>query len=289
MENNLIRNEQMQDLDEAMAALRKLNLIDDFLFDVATVDLETCKIIIELSTGLKIREIRWKEGQKVIHNIPGKRGIRMDFYVEDEDGRIFNVEMQKRNEGNIPKRTRFYQALLDAPLLNRGERSFDNLNATYIIVICEFDLYGLGRYRYTFENACKEVPELSLGDECTKIILNTKGNNDSEVDRSLIDFLHYVEKSSSDTIPEDCDERLRHLHEKLEHIKSSKQMGVTYMKMEERDRLIREEGEKLGEERINELNLRLIAEKRYDDLEKAAKDHEYRQKLYEEYGIKKTC
>ena len=34
----------------------------------------------------------------------------MDFYVEDEEGRIFDVEMQKRNEGNIPKRTRFCRA-----------------------------------------------------------------------------------------------------------------------------------------------------------------------------------
>ena len=50
-------------------------------------------------------------------------------------------------------------------------------------------------------------------------------------------------------IPEDCDERLKHLHRKLEEIKANEQMGVTYMKMEERDRLIREEGRKEGERR----------------------------------------
>ena len=136
--------------------LEHMNLMDDFLFDVATVDLETCKIIIELSLGIKIREIRWKEGQKVVHNIPGNRGIRMDFYVEDSEGQVFDVEMQKRNEGNIPKRTRFYQALIDAPMLKSGERGFDNLKPAYIIVICGFDQYGFGKYRYTFENRCKE-------------------------------------------------------------------------------------------------------------------------------------
>ena len=64
--------------------------------------------------------------------------------------------------------------------------------------------------------------------------------------KPLVDFLHYIERSSEDNVPEDCDERLKHLHRKLEEIKANEQMGVTYMKMEERDRLIREEGEQKG-------------------------------------------
>ena len=216
--------------------------MDDFLFDAATVDLETCKIIIELSLGITIRNIVWKEGQKVIHNLPGNRGIRLDFYVEDDQGQVFDVEMQKRNEGNIPKRTRFYQALIDAPMLKSGERGFDGLKPAYIVVICGFDLFGYGLYRYTFDNRCKEVPDLVMGDECQKIILNTKGKNDHEVEKTLADFLHYVEKSSDENVPEDCDERLKHLHKKIHQIKMSEEIGVSYMKMEERDRLIRDEG-----------------------------------------------
>lgn len=220
--------------------------MDDFLFDAATVDLETCKIIIELSLGITIRNIVWKEGQKVIHNLPGNRGIRLDFYVEDDQGQVFDVEMQKRNEGNIPKRTRFYQAWIDAPMLKSGERGFDGLKPAYIVVICGFDLFGYGLYRYTFDNRCKEVPDLVMGDECQKIILNTKGKNDHEVEKALVDFLHYVEKSSEENVPEDCDERLKHLHKKIHQIKMSEEIGVSYMKMEERDRLIRDEGLRRG-------------------------------------------
>lgn len=236
----------MYDPESVLAPLQKLNLMDDFLFDAATVDLETCKIIIELSLGITIRNIVWKEGQKVIHNLPGNRGIRLDFYVEDDQGQVFDVEMQKRNEGNIPKRTRFYQALIDAPMLKSGERGFDGLKPAYIVVICGFDLFGYGLYRYTFDNRCKEVPELVMGDECQKIILNTKGKNDHEVEKALVDFLHYVEKSSEENVPEDCDERLKHLHKKIHQIKMSEEIGVSYMKMEERDRLIRDEGLRRG-------------------------------------------
>ena len=90
--------------------LKEMNLTDDFLFDVATAELENCKTIIELSTGLRLKSLKWKEGQKVIHNIPGKRGIRMDFVAESEgrkysktkqilsgiDGRAITEEWRKR-------------------------------------------------------------------------------------------------------------------------------------------------------------------------------------------------
>ena len=85
-----------------------------------------------------------------------------------------------------------------------------------------------------------------MGDECSKIILNTKGKSEAGVDRALIDFLHYVEKSSEENVPEDCDERLKHLHKKIHQIKMSEEIGVSYMKMEERDRLIRDEGLRRG-------------------------------------------
>lgn len=85
-----------------------------------------------------------------------------------------------------------------------------------------------------------------MGDECQKIILNTKGKNDHEVEKALVDFLHYVEKSSEENVPEDCDERLKHLHKKIHQIKMSEEIGVSYMKMEERDRLIRDEGLRRG-------------------------------------------
>lgn len=57
-------NMQISNEEEILAPLRKLNLLDDFLFDVATVDLETCKIILELSLGIHIKKLSWREGQK---------------------------------------------------------------------------------------------------------------------------------------------------------------------------------------------------------------------------------
>ena len=228
--------------------MQELNLTDDFLFDVATEELENCKAIIELTTGLRLKSLKWKSGQKVIHNLSGKRGVRLDFIAESEDGRIFDVEMQNRNEGNIPKRTRFYQALIDAPILKSGERGFDKMNPLYIIIICNYDPYGKKKYCYTFDNQCKEVPGLRLGDEVTKLLLSTKGENEEEVSKELVDFLHYVTESNENGLPDECDERLKRLHESIREIKASADMEVEYMKMEERERIIRDEGVEFGKQ-----------------------------------------
>ena len=62
MEDTRKLNMRMKDAEDDVNPLQNMNLMDDFLFDVATVDLETCKIIIELSLGIMIKKIRWKEG-----------------------------------------------------------------------------------------------------------------------------------------------------------------------------------------------------------------------------------
>ena len=242
----MVKNENSIMQAKESKTLQELNLTDDFLFDVATEELENCKAIIELTTGLRLKSLKWKSGQKVIHNLPGKRGVRLDFIAESEDGRIFDVEMQNRNEGNIPKRTRFYQALIDAPILKSGERGFDKMNPLYIIIICNYDPYGKKKYCYTFDNQCKEVPGLRLGDEVTKLLLSTKGENEEEVSKELVDFLHYVTESNENGLPDECDERLKRLHESIREIKASADMEVEYMKMEERERIIRDEGKQIG-------------------------------------------
>ena len=71
-----------------------------------------------------------------------------------------------------------------------------------------------------------EKYSLTLGDECKKVIINTKGTNKDEVEPSLVDFLNYVENSKEDFVPESSDERLKNLHDKIRQIKSSVQIGV---------------------------------------------------------------
>lgn len=250
--------------EKAFRPLSELNLIDDYMFDVATLDLEICKSIIELSLNIRIQEIRWKEGQKVVHNLPSKRGVRLDFYVKDMQGTVFNVEMQKRRKGDLPKRTRYYTALLDSPLLKMGEHSFDKLPPTYVIVICGFDYFGQGKYRYTFQSRCAEDTRLILENGLTTVFLNTKGENVGEVEPELIAFLRFVENSTAEEARQSSDPRIHHMYGKINHLKNHAEVEADYMTAEEYRRMIeddaREVGMKAGMQKEAEKGMKILVE-----------------------------
>ena len=52
-----------------------------------------------------------------------------------------------------------------------------------------------------------------------------------------------------------------------------------------RDQENQEIGKKIGETRVRTLVEKLIADRRFEDIEKMVKDEEYLQELYKEYSI----
>ena len=80
--------------------------------------------------------------------------------------------------------------------------------------------------------------------------------------------------------------------DEMEKINKSEEERYLYLRREmavsdEKSRMdtARKEGIKEGEDRVSRLNLLLIAETRYEVLEMASKDKEYRDKLFRDYGI----
>ena len=98
--------------------------------------------------------------------------------------------MQTVINENIPKRSRYYQSMIDLNILEKGS-DYRQLKKSFVIFICTFDLFGKGRHIYTFENRCIQELSLPLGDETTKIILNTKGtaNDVSDDMKSLLNYI----------------------------------------------------------------------------------------------------
>ena len=55
-------------------------------------------------------------------NKSGKRAIRLDAWARDVSDRRFNTEMQNDTEADdVRRRARFYQGLLDTPVLKAGK------------------------------------------------------------------------------------------------------------------------------------------------------------------------
>jgi len=145
---------------------------------------------LERILGIEIRDIVYIEPEKTIEVAATIRGIRVDVYCANDDA-VYNIELQAYFQTFLGKRSRYYQDMLDMTLLQKGE-SYKKLKYNIVIFICTFDPFGYDRYMYTFENRCKEIPSLSLGDETTKIFLNTTGNI-GDIPSPLKSFLHYIE------------------------------------------------------------------------------------------------
>ncbi|MDD3220495.1 MAG: Rpn family recombination-promoting nuclease/putative transposase [Lachnospiraceae bacterium] len=270
-----------------MTLLKDLDLLDRFLFDEAMEDPETYAAVLKIIFQANVSLLSQSEVEKQLQTAPYLKSVRLDVFAMDEKGTLYNTEMQKNWKPDLQKRSRFYQSLIDSGLLPAGSVNYNLLKDSFIIMIMPFDLFGQGKYQYTFRPECAEVPGLILQDGTTRIFLNTRGTNDEEVSRELIDFLHYVENSNDETASQTNSELIKKIHERVHAIKSSEEMGVKYMQAWEEKIYEREEGREEGEELFAQLTKLLIQNSCEHDLLRATEDKAYRQLLYEEYGLLK--
>ena len=149
-----------------------------------------------LSIILDEPDIRLKDVkvEQVILNKSGKRAIRLDAWALSDDDRQFDMEMQNdTDQDSIPKRSRFYQGLMDSPVLKSGKRTkYRQLPSSTIIFITQDDIFKKDLAKYTFVEQCEEVEGLRLEDGTTKIFLNMTSKNGS---KELISLLQYMKKT----------------------------------------------------------------------------------------------
>lgn len=121
-----------------------------------------------------LTEVRVEE---VILNQKGMRAIRLDAWALDNRNRQFNTEMQNDStQDDERRRARFYQSLMDSPILKSGKQTrYKQLPDTVIVFITE--------------------PDLPLGDGTTKIFLNMSSQNGRP---ELVSLLQYLKDSRMD-------------------------------------------------------------------------------------------
>ena len=118
-------------------------------------------------------------------------GVRLDVITTDDKGRRIDVEMQMRDEKNIPRRMRYYEGSIDQTILEKGQ-NYNRLGDVVILFITPFDPFDAhGYYKYTFRNTCQEDKELVLDDGVTKVVLNAAGRK-GEITSELKEFLQLV-------------------------------------------------------------------------------------------------
>ena len=280
----------------------QLNLSDFALFLSVMKNKRAYECTLSIILGEPELELEEVKVEQVVLNKNGKRAIRLDAWAKDKKNRLFDMEMQNDSRGdNIPKRARFYQGLLDTPVLRAGQDTkYRQLPSSIIIFITQEDIWKKDLVRYTFTEQCEEIPGMHLEDGTTKIFLNMTSKNGSQ---ELVSLLQYMRESNLDN-PKILvkDKRLEELDRIVAEVKESEEWEVVEMNIMEiaMERGMQEgrkvgieqgiergieQGIEQGEERLNRLYEILFQENRIDDIRQSMKDGEYRKKLYAEYQI----
>ena len=207
-DSKLKQPESVNKTDTYGKSWEELGISNDFIFGKVMQDKALLTELIQLILpDIKIGRIEIIP-QKSIEEGLDVHGVRLDIYAEDENGTVYEVEMQIVVTEKLRKRSRYYGSTIDSHMLERGI-PYSQLKDVYIIFICLEDLFGKGRYKYTFQNICEEDTEVKLEDGSIKIFLNAAGEGD-DVKGTLKEFLNYVAgKTSENAYVKKVDEAVR--------------------------------------------------------------------------------
>ena len=277
-------------------SIYELSLIDDFLFTEALSHKETAelvtRLILDRALGIKAGNLII-EPQKPVNGIDTDRhGIRMDVSITEtadkEDNssiiRVYDIEPNNIETINLPKRSRYYQALTDVKLLSTGV-NYDILPELITIWILPYDPFEKNNMIYFVKNTVEGFDDLYYNDGIRKVFLYTDGKLGGS--KELKQLLTYIKNSSTNNA---TDTQLEQLHSGVEWLKQSSKTGVRYMQMweivEHEKKQSRQEG--IEEGRINGISktIEILKEMNISDekiLEQLMRKYELDEKTAKRY------
>ena len=223
----------MEHMEQQLGSLlpedMEFNLSDFALFLSVMKNQEAHRCILSIIMGEPDLELVGVHVEEVVLNRSGKRAIRLDAAAVDTKKRRYSTEMQNdTRQDDIRKRSRYYQSLLDTPLLKSGrETRYRHLPPSVVTFITQEDIFGKDLAKYTFREQCEEVPGLHLEDGTMKLFLNMTSKNGDPV---LVSLLQYMKQSRIDN-PEIQvkDERIVTLDAVVREVKQSEEWEAVKM------------------------------------------------------------
>ena len=238
----------------AKRTLKNLNLLDDFLFGTLVSHKEFgeafCRELLQTIFQRKFGKLKVIPQRQYYGDDTGNHGTRLDVYLEEdsvelEPEALYDLEAEnakdKNKRQNLPKRARFYRAIVDGHSLASGE-DYGTLKDVYIIIILPYDPFDRDRLIYTIRNMCQEDPSMPYEDGARTIFLYTKGKK-GNISKELQELLHYMEDTEEKNA---VNPSLQKIQKMVEKVKEDKGVLLEYMKVWEREQMIREEGMEAG-------------------------------------------
>lgn len=141
---------------EEIEIARSLRPIDDTFFrTMAKNNIPLVEHIIKVILNRDDISIVKVNTQDDIHIFEKGHSVILDCLAKDNNGVLYDIEVQKYNNDNLEKRVRYYSSLLDSRYALSKGVLFKEIIETYIIILMEEDYFHLGGQVYEVEKQIK--------------------------------------------------------------------------------------------------------------------------------------
>ena len=165
--------------------IKRLRLMDDMFFNSCFDGNIPCmEVVLRAVLGndrLRVTEVIT---QQSVPNLYG-RAVRFDALATDGET-VYDVEIQRSDEGAVPRRARFNSSMIDSREVSKGTL-FPDLPETYVIFITEHDVWKRGKPLYKIRRTFEDTEDIF--DDGTHILyVNGECQSESPLGRLMHDF-----------------------------------------------------------------------------------------------------
>ena len=172
---------------EYLEEIKRFRLMDDTFMSKCFENAPECiELILQIILGKKDLKVIKSQTEYPIKSLQG-HGVRFDVFARDDEGKEYDIEIQRAKDGAEPRRARYNSALMDANALKSGE-DFGKLRDTYVIFITETDVMGDGQEVYSYLRT-EEHSGKRLRDGTHIIYVNGATRSTSEIGKLIHDLL----------------------------------------------------------------------------------------------------
>lgn len=178
-----VNNPRYEQYKEKIKSFRLLD--DDFMKVVFAHDKTPAQTTIRIIMGKPDLVVERFAVEDVKHNLRG-HSVRLDVHAVDEQGKHYDIEIQRSDQGAGAKRARYNMSLLDASNLDCGV-DYEHLPEAYVIFITENDVFNAGLPLYHIDRHIKELGK-PFPDGGHIIYANSTYVGDDDVGKLMHDF-----------------------------------------------------------------------------------------------------
>ncbi|MBR0172275.1 MAG: Rpn family recombination-promoting nuclease/putative transposase [Lachnospiraceae bacterium] len=252
----------------------ELTITDDFMFCKVMQNERICKRLLNSVLRDKIGEIAHVEYQKTIREDGFAKWTRMDVWVTDTQGRIFDVEMQTTDADNLAKRMRYYQSQIDILSLGKATR-YEDLPDSFIIFFSPFDYPACSLPVYTFRTCCEEQRDIFLQDGAIKIMINSSAA-EKEKNEDLRAFMDCMNETESEH------PFAKEISQEVINVKENDVYRAEFFSWNAKAQDLENKGRKEGIKEVTAVYNSLKSEGRDSDAERFMTDESYRAQVLAE-------